>query len=75
MFIQVILQDPVTNIQYHFEVNDRLIRNSEYDGWKEVPVKPNVYPTEADSETQDNGNNELSGPVPLPGKYCWCINI
>lgn len=35
----MILQNPKTGHQYVFELKDRLIRDEEFDGWKEIPLK------------------------------------
>jgi len=37
--LKVILQNPKTGHQYVFELKDRLIRDEEFDGWKEIPLK------------------------------------
>lgn len=35
----MILQNPVSGCQYTFELNDRLIRDDEFDGWREIAIK------------------------------------
>jgi len=35
----VVLQNPKTGYQFVFELKDRLIRDEECDGWKEIPLK------------------------------------
>lgn len=48
------IQDNKTKKDYAFELKDRLIRDDEYDGWKEIPAK--VEENEGDAE-----NVTLSG--------------
>ena len=56
------LQDPRTGRQYTFELKDRIIRDEELDGWKEIPCKTDVNGT---AEDQDYSIAEVK---PLPGK-------
>lgn len=57
-FIQMVLQDPRSGREYVFELKDRIIRDGDLDGWKEIPVKPSRA---ADSETDENLVAEEAG--------------
>lgn len=61
----MVLQNPKTSQQYAFEIKDRLIRDNETDGWKEVPVKPDTasHRNEADL-TSDNASTPETPALP-----------
>ena len=78
MLVQVVIQDPKSGQQYVFELKDRLIRDSECDGWIEIPVKP-----ENDGHADEDSQN-TSGTAPqvalhkLPGmfaQYEWQVKF
>lgn len=55
------LQDIKTKKEYSFELKDRLIRDAENDGWKEIPAK-------ADENEQIQTEDDESAVVKtLPG--------
>ena len=67
--MQVVIQDPKSGKQYVFELKDRLIRDSESDGWIEIPVKPenDGY---ADESSQNISDTESQGALQkLPGMF------
>lgn len=71
----MVIQNPVSGCQYTFEFNDRLIRDNEFDGWTEVPVKldndvPEKATADADVDIAEQNedirtpsNNSLSGMI------------
>lgn len=61
----MVLENPKTGQIYEFELQDRVIRDDELDGWKEIPVKPNAEP---DVEGSEDPNGESGAEAkPLPG--------
>jgi hypothetical protein len=40
--VQVMVEDLNTSKQYRFDLQGQLIRDEEHDGWKEIPVTPDV---------------------------------
>lgn len=67
----MMLQDPKTGRQYTFELKDRLIRDNEYDGWKEIPVKH-------DSEAQKDpsvSDKDAQSAKSLPGRLCKKLDL
>ena len=53
------IQDNKTKKEYAFELKDRLIRDDEYDGWKEIPAKV---------EESDESEDGIVGDKTLPGE-------
>jgi hypothetical protein len=75
-FLQMVIQDPNSGREYSFELKDRLIRDAELDGWKEIPAKPvrNVDDqTESGESTEvaegdESSVSKATASKPLPGK-------
>jgi hypothetical protein len=68
----MVLQDPKSGREYTFELKDRLIRDEELDGWKEIPIKPvtDVEENTENNEATDEDENSASKSTtktPLPG--------
>ena len=55
------IQDNKTKKEYAFELKDRLIRDGEYDGWKEIAAK-----VEENEEIADGAVCNKT----LPGELC-----
>lgn len=64
----MVLENPKTGQVYQFELKDRVIRDDELDGWKEIPVKRNDKPSvegSGDPGAKDESDIEAKS---LPGK-------
>jgi hypothetical protein len=68
----MVLQDPKSGRDFTFELKDRLIRDAELDGWKEIPVTP-VTDVEENGETtevsdgDENSASKATIKTLLPG--------
>jgi len=67
--MQLVLESPKDGRQYVFELNDRLIRDKELDGFTEIPVKPDtdVQQLNRDSDEADGQPPVVEEPSRLPG--------
>ena len=67
VFGQIVLENPKTGQVYEFELKDRVIRDDELDGWKEIPVKPTTDPNVEGSDDSNAKNDSDVEAKPLPG--------
>lgn len=64
----MVLENPKTGQVYEFELKDRVIRDDELDGWKEIPVKPNAEPNVEGSDDPGAKDEFDAEAKSLPGK-------
>lgn len=65
----MVLQDPKTGNQYSFELKNRIIRDEDYDGWIEIPVKPILSEVGREGTKVVKNNSSSSAAKPLPGDH------
>jgi len=57
------VEDLLTNNEYTFELQEELIRNSECDSWKEIPVKVDALTKTAGSDQQMTDDHKQNNAV------------
>jgi len=72
--MQLVLESPIDRRQYKFELNDRLIRDKELDGFTEIPVAPDTSAVQRQNhDTDDAGEQQHvmddSVSSKLPGMF------
>lgn len=65
----MVLQNIKNSMQYTFELKDKLIRNREFDGWKEISLTSKQQLKEND-ESNEIAIQDLPAIIPLPG---WLV--
>lgn len=64
LFEQMVFENPKTGRVYQFDVNGRIIRDDEFDGWNEFPVKVNAEGSDGSTAKGESDAEAKS----LPGK-------
>jgi len=70
----MILQDLKSSRQYHFELKDRLMRNVQCDGWKEIPLTSQQQLSKTDDD-ESWTVTDLPVVAPLPGLQIFSLKI